>query len=108
MVATIGDLGTQAGVDYARYGMVTNVTPDLAEGAPYNITFLLDVDTFTITDFNHSHAAYEDACEVAGMEILGWRPCTVIEEGILRFGSEFWSTWRSHPCLWRLEARKRE
>lgn len=107
LIATIGDLGHRGGVDYSSYGMVTNATPDLAEGASYNITFLLDEDTFSITDFNHSQATYEAACEAAGLEVLGSRCCTVTEEGVRQFGPEYWSIWISHPCLWRLEARKR-
>jgi len=106
-VATIGDLGCWPCVDYAPYGMVTNVTIGLPEGAPYEITFLLDEDTFSITDFNHSRATYEAACEAASLEVLGWRTCTVTDEGIQHHGADFWKTWLSHPCLIRLEARKR-
>jgi SAM-dependent methyltransferase len=104
LVATIGDLGRRPGVDYSSYGMVTNVTAELPEGAPYNITFLLDADTFSITDFNHSKATYEEACEAAGLDVLNWHPCTVTEEGIRRYDNEFWNAWLSHPCIWRLEA----
>jgi hypothetical protein len=107
LVATIGDLGHCGGVDYCPYGMATNATADLAEGAPYEIKFLLDEDTFSITDFNHSQAAYEAACEAAGLEVLGWRSCTVTDEGIRIYGPDFWNTWLSHPCILRLEARKR-
>lgn len=107
-VATIGDLGHRGGVDYSAYGMVTNATAGLPEGAAYNIKFLLDADTFSITDFNHSQATYEAACEAAGLEVLAWLPCAVTEEGLRVYGSEFWNTWLSHPCIWRLEARKRD
>lgn len=107
LVATIGDLGRRTGVDYSPYGMVTNVIAELTEGAPYNITFLLDADTFSITDFNHSQATYEAACEAAGLQVSGWHPCTVTEEGIHRYGEEFWRTWLSHPCIWRLVACSR-
>jgi SAM-dependent methyltransferase len=107
LVATIGDLGHKPGVDYSAYGMTTNVTADLPEGAPYKITFLLDDDTFSITDFNHSQAAYEAACAAAGLEVRGWQACTVTNDGIDRFGREFWNTWLSKPCIWRLEAIKR-
>ncbi|MBS0207134.1 MAG: class I SAM-dependent methyltransferase [Planctomycetes bacterium] len=106
LVATLGDLGHQPGVDYSTYGMSTNVTAGLAEGAPYNITFLLDVDTFSITDFNHSQATYAAACQAAGLKVLGWHPCTVTDEGIRQYGTEYWYTWLSNPCLWRLEAQK--
>lgn len=106
-VATIGDLGRWPGVDYSVYGMATNVTADMPDGAPYQITFLLDDDTFTITDFNHSKATYEAACQAAGLEVLAWRTCTVNEEGMCRYGAPFWKTWISQPCLLRLEAAKR-
>ena len=106
LIATIGDLGHRSGIDYSSYGMTTNATVDLPEGAPYSITFLLDADTFSITDFNHSQATYEAACEASGLEVLGWHTCTVTDEGVSRFGQEYWSQWLAHPCLLRLEARK--
>jgi SAM-dependent methyltransferase len=106
-VATIGDLGHCGGVDYSEYGMVTDATADLPDGAAYDIKFLMGADTFSITDFNHSQATYEAACEAAGLEVLAWLPCTVKEEGLRIYGPEFWKTWLSHPCIWRLEARKR-
>lgn len=106
-VATIGDLGRWPGVDYAAYGMTTNVTADLPDGAPYDITFLLDEDTFSITDFNHSRAAYESACAAAGLEALAWRTCTVTDEGLRGYGPDYWKAWLAHPCLLRLEASKR-
>lgn len=108
LVATIGDLGRRAGVDYSAYGMQTDLPTELAEGAPYQITFLLEEDTFTITDYNHSQSAYESACEIAGLEVLGWRPGTVTDDGIHCHEPGFWSTWLAHPCIWRLEARKRD
>lgn len=106
LIATIGDLGHQPGIDYSKYGMSTNATVDLADGAPYDITFLLDADAFTITDFNHSQATYEAACQAAGLKVLGWHTCTVTDEGIRQFGQEYWSTWLANPCLLRLEACK--
>ena len=107
LVATIGDLGRRPGVDYSPYGMTTNITEELPEGAPYDITFLLDADEFSITDFNHSHATYEAACEESGLEVLAWRDCTVTDEGLRVYGRDFWNTWISEPCIMRLEARKR-
>lgn len=106
-VATIGDLGHAPQGDYRAYGMATDITPDLPEGAPYTITFLLEEDTFTITDFNHSRETYAAACEQSGLQVLGWHPCTVTDEGLRKLGREYWSTWLDSPCIWRLEARKR-
>jgi len=121
-VATLGDLGHAPHVDYTAYGMATDITPDVAwtsrpcapstggvlpEGAPYTITFLLEEDTFTITDFNHSRETYAAACEQSGLHVLGWHPCTVTDEGLRKLGREYWSTWLESPCIWRLEARKR-
>lgn len=105
-VATLGDLGHCPGVDYSPYGMATEIRADLPEGAPYQITFLLDEDTFTITDFNHSRATCVDACQQSGLDVLGWHPCTVTDEGLSRLGPAYWETWLMSPCIWRLEARK--
>lgn len=107
LVATISNMGHHPGVDYSSYQMTTNIAAGLPFGAPYNITFLLDSDTFTITNFNHSQASYDAACESAGLNVVGWHPPTVTEQGIQQYGREFWNTWLSHPGIWRLEARKR-
>ena len=49
------------GVDYRPYGMARDVTGPLPDGAVYHITFLLDADSFTIENYGHSPAAYEEA-----------------------------------------------
>lgn len=107
LVATIGDLGRYGGVDFSQYSMATDAATDLPEGAPYQIQFLLGEDSFSITDFNHSQATYEAACESAGLELLAWKTCTVTEEGLQKYGPEYWSTWLQYPAIARLEARKR-
>lgn len=107
LVATIGELASQPGVDYTSYGMATDAAADLPEGTPYRVTFLLGEQTFSITDFHYTQATYAASCAEAGLHVLRWLPCTVTAEGIDRYGDEFWRTWLAHPCLWRLEAVNR-
>lgn len=106
-VATLGDLCRWPQVDYRAYGMVTDIREALPEGAPYQITFPLDDDSFTITDFAWSHAAYEEALSAAGFEAIRWLSPTIAEEGLARFGAAYWQTYLGFPPVVRLEARRR-
>lgn len=107
LVATVGDLGHRADVDYSPYGMKTDIPADTGEGDPYSITFVLKSESFSITDFNHSRDTYEKLCVKSGFEFEGWLPCTVTPEGLEKYGKDFWKTWVDNPCIWRFSARKR-
>ena len=106
LCATVGDLGHQPNVDYSKYGMRTCIKNDLPEGAPYEITFLLESREFTITDFNHSLSTYQKMGEAVGLTFQGWYPCTVTPEGIQKYGEAFWRDWIESPCIWRFSAVK--
>ena len=106
LCATVGDLGHRPGVDYRPYGMRTQIPSDLAEGEPYDITFLLDDGEFTITDFNHSLSTSQRIGEEVGLRFQSWAPCTVTTEGIDKYGQSFWQSWIDSPCIWRFEAIK--
>lgn len=107
LVATLGDLCRWPRVDYRPYGMATEIEAPLAEGAPYQITFLMDDDTFSITDFAWSHGAIEDVLRAAGFDEISWRSPTITAEGMVRFGEEFWQTYLKSPPVVRLQARLR-
>ncbi|OUT54861.1 hypothetical protein SV7mr_07080 [Stieleria bergensis] len=106
LVATVGELGHRPGIDFSQYGMICDATESLGEGEPYNIDFLLHEQAFSITDYNHSLATYQQACEDAGMTFSEWLPCTVTDEGLQKLGHSHWETWLSSPCLYRFEASK--
>lgn len=107
LVFTLGDVCRWPRVDYRPYGMATDIREPLPEGAPYQITFLLDDDSFTITDYAWSHAACEGALAVAGFEAIRWLMPTITVEGLGRFGEEFWRTYLTFPPVVRLEACRR-
>lgn len=105
LVATIGHMGGQPHVDYRPYGMQTEIATPLTEGAPYQIRFLLEEDSFTITDFHHSLPTYQDALQTVGFEQFEWSSCRVSREGLQKMGAEYWKTWLHFPCIWRLVAK---
>jgi toxoflavin synthase len=107
LVATLGDLCRWPHVDYRAYGMSTALDNPLPEGAPYQITFLLDDDSFTITDFAWSHGACEKALRAAGFDAVRWEPPTITADGITQLGEAFWQTYLTYPPVVRLEARRR-
>jgi len=104
LVATLGDLSNQPETDFSPYGMATEIPKTLPEGAPYEITFLLDEDTFTITDFAWSRSTIEKALMEAGLNRCRWFDPTITDEGISRFGRDYWQTYLTYPPVVRLEA----
>ena len=107
-LTTNSHLSDWPGTDYRSYGMATDVTAPLAEGACYHITFLLDDDTdhFTIQNFAYSRAAYEAALREAGLIDIHWHPPRVTEDGLAAFGPEFWHVYLTYPPLLRLSATR--
>lgn len=104
LVATLGDLSNRPGIDFRAYGMATDIPSALPDGAPYQITFLLDEDTFTITDFAWGRSTIEAALIEAGLTRCRWLDPTISPEGYSTFGSAFWQTYLAHPPVVRLEA----
>jgi SAM-dependent methyltransferase len=105
-VTTNSHLSDWPGVDYTPYGMASDASAPLADGALYHITFLLDddQDRFTIENFAHSRAAYEAALREAGLTDIHWHPPRVTEDGLAAFGPEFWQVYLAYPPLLRLSA----
>lgn len=104
LVATLGDLSNQPGIDFRPYGMATDIPAPLPDGAPYEITFLLDEDTFTITDFAWSRCIIEEVLKGAGLTGCRWLNPTISPAGLASLGRDFWQTYLDHPPVVRLEA----
>jgi toxoflavin synthase len=105
-VTTISHLSDWPGVDYNPYGMSTDVSAPLADGAAYHITFFLDDESFTIENFAHSQAAYENALREAGLTNPRWYPPRVTDEGLAAFGADFWRVYLTYPPILRLSAER--
>jgi SAM-dependent methyltransferase len=106
LVATISNIGQWPGVDYSPYGMATDVTRPLDDGEPYHVTFLLDVDRFTIEDFAYSGATYEATLAEAGLASFRWHSPRVTDEGLAAFGPDFWRVYLAYPPILRLSAER--
>jgi SAM-dependent methyltransferase len=105
-VTTNSHLGDWPGVDFGRYGMSSDVSHPLADGAPYHITFLLDDDRFTIENFAHTRSTYEAVLREAGLTNLRWHAPRVTAEGLAAFGPDFWRVYLDYPPLLRLSAER--
>jgi SAM-dependent methyltransferase len=104
-VTTNSNLCAWPGVDFSPYGMSSDVTSPLPDGAPYHITFLLDDDDrFTIENYAHTLAAYEGALREAGVTPLRWHPPRVTKEGMDLYGSFYWHVYLANPPILRLSA----
>jgi hypothetical protein len=106
-VTTNSHLCDHPGADYRPYSMATEVPGPLLDGAPYDITFLLDGDDFTIVNYAFSRETYESALHDAGLSDIRWYPPTISEAGVAAFPAGYWDIYLSTPPLLRLTALKR-
>lgn len=105
-VATNGHLCDWPDADYRRYGMTSDVSGPLPDGAAYHITFQLDDEDFTIEIYAHSRATYEDALRRAGLTNIRWHTPRVTDEGVATFGPDFWHAYLTRPSILRLSAER--
>lgn len=105
-VATNSHLCDHPGTDYTPYAMASDISVPLADGASYRITFLLDDDAFTITNFAYSRTTYESVLRDAGLTNIRWHRPTISEEGKAEFPPGYWDLYLEKPPLLRISAEK--
>ena len=62
--------------------------------------------SFEMEVYHYSQATYDWALQTAGLSRIVWHRPEVAQEGIDRFGSEYWDYWTNHPFLMGLEATR--
>jgi len=94
-------------MNHKEYGATSEINERLEEGKVLKIT-LWDGDK-EVCSFNTYHwlrNTYEKALKEAGFKDIKWIDLKVSDEGIKRFGKEFWRGWDENHYLIIIEATK--
>ena len=90
-----------------RYN-VGKLVPDIVvDETPVRILgYLASERSFEMEVYHYSQATYDWALQTAGLSHIVWHRPEVAQDGIDRFGSEYWDYWINHPFLMGLEATR--
>ncbi len=88
-----------------KYGMTTDSNGDLQNGDNIRWTLHADDREASFETYYWDKATYEKALIDAGFEDIVWHPMEVTDEGIERFGKEYWEDYLVNPSLTVLECR---
>ncbi|MER7755150.1 class I SAM-dependent methyltransferase [Kitasatospora sp. NPDC097643] len=89
-----------------KYGFRCEPTGEETEMGPRcRVTALLDPQPISIFGTVPRREVYEECLRAAGFTALEWVPLQVSEEGIAKYGEEFWADLLAHPPLVLLRCR---
>ncbi|MFF9067804.1 methyltransferase domain-containing protein [Streptomyces sp. NPDC014891] len=89
-----------------RYGFRCEPTGEEAEAGPrVRVTALLDPEPISILGTVPRREVYEECLRAAGFRDLEWVPLWVSEEGVEKYGEDFWADLLAHPPLVMLRCR---
>lgn len=93
--------------DKIKYQTVVETSGNLKEGAKLKVT-LIGQDGTNCSFYNYywKKQTYEECLVQAGLKDIKWIPVSVSEEGIEKYGKEFWEDFLQSPTITLLEARK--
>ena len=90
-----------------RYNLGKLVPDTVIDETPVRILgYLASGRSFEMEVYHYSQATYDWALRSAGLSRIVWHQPEVAQEGIDRFGSEYWDYWINHPFLMGLEATR--
>ncbi len=91
-----------------KYGAILTGPNPLKEGDEIKITHFdkNNNETFSFKVFHWSKETYESALINAGFKQIEWHLMKVSEEGLKKFGKEYWDEYLSEPRLTIIEAIK--
>lgn len=81
---------------YAGYGFTLTQDED-REGAPVTLHSALPGQSFSVTAHWWSRGTYEHAATSAGFTSLSWTLPTVSENGVARYGDDYWAAYLAAP-----------
>ena len=101
---SLNNNGSQPPSSYSlcsKYGFTKSISQPLKEGTPITITFT-NPDTkkqISVEDYYLSQATYEWAFRTAGLKEIRFLLPRVSNEGIQKFGQEFWQHLIDYPSI---------
>ncbi len=92
----------------SKYGaIITSENPELKEGDKLTVTFYLNSKKrCSFNNYYWKKQTYENSLKKAGLKDIKWHQLKVSEEGIKKYGNEFWQDFLKKPYLTIIEATK--
>lgn len=82
-----------------KYGYIIKSPSNLYEGAPVEYSFFTTNHSFNIIKYHWSKETYESAFRESGFSEITWEAATVSQEGIEKYGAEFWKDFLKKPSF---------
>ncbi len=89
-----------------KYGFRIQAKSPLTDGMPLTVTLLTADEPIFIKDHYWSRQTYEQHLKIAGFHHIAWRTMRVSNEGLAKFGNEYWQEFLNNPGIIVLEAQK--
>jgi len=92
---------------HKEYGSTSQLVGELKEGGKVKVSLWNDGrEQCHFYNYHWKKSTYEQALSNAGFRDIKWQDLKVKQEGIDRFGQEFWKGWYESPSVICLEATK--
>ncbi|MFA6476118.1 MAG: methyltransferase domain-containing protein [Candidatus Paceibacterota bacterium] len=80
---------------------------ELMEGSKMKVTLIIGgKEICSFYNYFWSKETYEQCFKEAGFKDIKWLPLSVSDEGVKKYGREFWNEWYENPYLVIIEATK--
>ncbi|MFZ5955108.1 MAG: class I SAM-dependent methyltransferase [Nanoarchaeota archaeon] len=91
-----------------KYGSeVLSSKRELNEGDKLTVNLVLESKKVcSFHNYYWTKKTYEECLKVAGFKNIKWHQLSVSEEGIKKYGKEFWQDYYNHPYMILIEAEK--
>jgi toxoflavin synthase len=90
-----------------KYGITATINPPVVGGSPRIVTYLDEKEQLcSFTTYFWGKDTYEEALTNAGFENIEWHNPIVSEEGMRRFGKQFWDEFLDKPFICGLTCTK--
>ena len=97
---TINSNSDNPTLENAKYGITAKILPPVVEGATRIVTYLdEDQQICSFNTYFWEKETYEAALTNAGFEEIEWHRLQVSEDGIRRFGKQFWDELLENPFI---------
>lgn len=106
---TLNDNVQQPPETYAiceRYGFMKSIAQPLQEGTPIMLSFALEGQPFSFSNYHFSRTTYECALHSAGFQSIHWHQPLLSPAAIQQYGRDFWSAFLEYAPLLVIECSR--
>jgi hypothetical protein len=89
-----------------KYGFTKQLAGPLEEGAAITYEFFREGQKFTIGNYFLERETHERAFRQVGFNTISWIRISVSEDGIQRFGRDYWQDFIEHEPIVGIECRQ--